>query len=92
LIFINVQSGIGGSYERVEPYIEQDAPVLGAIRLMLLPLLPVEFAAAFDDLAQHVARHPEIAPHAHREWGDLSASVHAAIRREVKIVARSLRG
>ncbi|HEY6830806.1 MAG TPA: hypothetical protein VI259_28355 [Gemmatimonadaceae bacterium] len=92
LILVKNRDRASGNGKTVEPYVEQNAPVLGAIRLLLLPLLPIEFAGSFHDLAEHVARHPEIAPHAHKVWGDLSDSVRAAIRREVKIVARAVKG
>ena len=66
--------------------------MLGVIRLLLAPLLPIKLAGSLNDLARRVAQHPEIAIHATTVWGDLPASARDAIKREVKNVARSVGG
>jgi len=76
----------------IERYIDRDAPVFGVIRLLLLPLIPVELADSLNDLARHVARHPEIAIHSTKVWGDVPESARAAVEREVKLVARTAAG
>jgi len=72
-----------------EHHIEADAPVLGVIRLLLAPLLPIKLAGSLNDLARRVARHPEIVIHSTRVWGDLPESTRAAIKWEVQNAARS---
>jgi hypothetical protein len=75
----------------LDHYLDPDAPVLGVIRLLFVPLLPVDLADSLNELARHVARHPEIAIHSTKTWGDLPESAKIAIEREVHIVARAVR-
>ena len=70
--------------------LDHDAPVMGVIRLLLLPLLPIELAGALDHLARHVAKHPDVAFYSTKMWGDLPESAQAAVKREVRIIARSV--
>ena len=73
-------------------YLDSNAPVLGVIRLLLFHLLPIDLADALNDLAGHVVRHPEIAVHSTKVWGELPKSAQSAVRREVRIIARAIRG
>ena len=73
----------------MERYLKSDAPVFGIVRLLLLPLLPTDLAGSLNDLARHVLRHPEIAIHSDKVWGELPESAQSAVKREVAIVARS---
>jgi hypothetical protein len=75
-----------------ERYLDQDAPVLGVIRLLLASRLPIELAHALNDLARQVARHPDITAYSTRLWGELPESARSAVKREAEIVARSVRG
>ena len=74
----------------MERYLKSDAPVFGIVRLLLLPLLPIELADSLNDLARQVLRHPEIAIHSTKLWGELPESAQSAVKREVQIVARSV--
>jgi len=73
-------------------HIEDNAPVLGVIRLLLAPLLPINLAGSLNDLTRRVTQHPEIASHSAKVWGDLPESARTAVKREVQIVARSVGG
>jgi hypothetical protein len=64
--------------------------VFGIVRLLLVPLLPIELADSLNDLARRVLRHPEIAMHSTKLWGELPESVQSAVKREVQVVARSV--
>ena len=66
--------------------------MLGVIRLLLAPLLPIRVAGSLNDLARRVAQHPEIGIHSTQVWADLPESARAAIGREVQNVARSISG
>ena len=84
------QSPLGQTME--ERYLDRNAPVLGVIRLLLVPLLPIELAGSLNNLARHVARHPDIDIHSTKAWGDLPESARSAVKREVRIVARRVGG
>jgi len=84
------QSLLGQTME--ERYLDRNAPVLGVIRLLLVPLLPIELAGSLNNLARHVARHPDIDIHSTKAWGDLPESARSAVKREVRIVARRVGG
>jgi len=66
------------------------SPVPEIIRKLLLVALPAELHASAVDLAARVAKHPDVAPHVDKQWGELSESQGNKVAREVGIVARDV--
>ena len=63
-----------------------------AILKLLLVALTTKVRARAQELVARVADHPEIAPHASKQWGDLSESQKTAMAREVGLAVRDATG
>ena len=70
--------------------IDPGASVHAVIVGLLLATLPADMHAAAPELADRVAEHPEVEPHARKRWGELSEREGNIIAREVGIVARDV--
>ena len=75
-----------------EPDHDGETPVREAILKLLLAALTTEVRASAQELVARVADHPEIGPHASKQWGDLSEGQKTAIAREVALAVRDATG
>lgn len=55
---------------------------------MLVAASPAELRAAAPELASRVQEHPQVAPFAHKRWGELNESQQYIMAREAGLVTR----
>lgn len=69
---------------------DQDANVRDVIVRLLRSTLPADMRAAAPELAERVLKHPDVAAHAGKRWGELSEGEGNIIAREAGAVARDV--
>jgi ABC-type glutathione transport system ATPase component len=69
---------------------DNKATVRDVITKLLLVALPAELRASAPDLVARVAEHPDVGPHLHKLWAQLSEGQSNKVAREVDLVARDV--